>query len=280
MYTAFISQLISDTIFFISDKAEKFSQYLNIAEYSTFQIFLDIFLVALVFYWCIQIVRGTRAVQVLIGFLIIGFLYLLSTVFNLLALEWLLVKLFTVFLVAIPIIFQQELRRGLEKLGQTKFKFNRHKQRKESLIKSLQNAVLYLAENKIGALIVLKSRDSLSDIIDTGVLIDAQISKELITTIFHPKTALHDGAIIIENDRIKAAGCVLPLTFKKYGHEFGVRHKAALALSEVSDAHIIVISEEKGRISYVHNQKLIKNITLKTLNIILKSHYLPDKKHT
>lgn len=277
MTTVFISQVISDVIFYISDKTETFISQITLGNYSSMQIILDIIFVAALFYWIIMIIRGTRAVHVVIGLGLLALLFLTSRIFKLVALDWLLDKILTLSLVAIPIIFQQELRRGLEKLGQTKIFLPQNEVRVKEIIESLCDAVFELAKNKAGALIVIKGLNNLQEFIETGILLDAIISKELIISIFYPKTPLHDGAIIIDKDRVKAAGCVLPLSFKNQERGIGLRHKAALTLSEETDAHIIVISEEKGLVSYVHSGKIDKDISSATLASLLTRIYTPKK---
>lgn len=274
-----MSQLISDIILFISVATEKFFRLILLTNYSTLQLILDVLLVALLFYWCILLIKGTRAVQVVIGLAILGVLFLISHFFKLIALGWLLDKLLTLFLVAIPIIFQSELRRGLEKLGQTRWSVRRRALYLNSIISNITEAAFNLAEKKAGALIVIRGSDSLHEIIETGITLNAKLSRELLETLFHPKTPLHDGAVIIEEQTIKAAGCILPLFSNQYGHEFGVRHKAALTLSEQTDTHIIVVSEEKGTVSYVHNGKITKDISAEHLRkILLRTFQTPFKK--
>ncbi len=226
-------------------------------EISAWQIFLDIFLVSIIFYYIFRLLKGTRTTHVLTGLVIIAITYLFSQALNLFALKWLLDKFLTFLIVAIPIIFQQELRRGLEKLGQQSSIFNAHgAQEVDSLIHEIVSACTSVQKMKKGALIVFRRKDLLKDYIDTGVILNAEISTELLVSIFAGKSPLHDGAVVIENWKIKGASCILPHTFRKYSANYGTRHKAALGITEITDAVVIAISEEQGTISFVVNEKL------------------------
>lgn len=256
-----MSQAIAQFIRSISDAAEIIWRNLNVSEYSLFQIALDILLVTALFYWLIQIIRGTRAANILLGFLVLALVFALSRWLQLLALGWILDRLLTVILVAIPIIFQQELRRGLEKLGRTKFFLAEEAKEMDFIRSDFIEACFEMAEKNIGGLFVFRAEVSLKEYVDTGVLLGARVSKELLGSIFQPGSPLHDGAVIIDQNRIVAAGCVLPHSFKEYGHRFGTRHKAALSLSESTDARIFVVSEQKGSVSYVAEGNIEENLT-------------------
>lgn len=271
----FIATIISSIIIFVADTAGVFWQHLNLAEYSFLQIFIDILLVAIIFYWIIMLIKGTRAAHIITGLSIVASVFLLSQILNLYALDWILDKLLTVILVAIPIIFQQELRRGLEKLGQTKLSLRETSQEIDYMINNIVEACNEMTKRKIGALIVFRAEDSLKEYLDTGVEINGKITKELLLNIFHSQTPLHDGAVIIENKIIKAAGCILPHSFKIYRHDFGVRHKCALALSEQTDAKIIVVSEERKTISFVENGEIHKDISPEQLRLFLEKFLKP-----
>lgn len=264
-----INTAIAKFIFFIADKAEAFWTNLTLIEYSPWQLSIDIILVAILFYWIIIFLKGTRAINILLGLIVLGAVFFLSQAFQLLALGWILERLFTVILVAIPIIFQQELRRGLEKLGKTKFFLAKRAKEIDFLKSEIIEACLRLAKQRTGALIVFRREVSLKEYIDTGIQLQSKVSKELLISIFLPHSPLHDGAVIIDEGRLIAASCVLPHSFREYGHAFGMRHKSALALTEATDAHVIVISEEKGTVGFVSEGVLKENVSPESLSGIL-----------
>ncbi len=272
-----INSFFAKLIFFIADQAETFWGNLTLVDYSAWQFVIDIFLVAVIFYWIIALISGTRAINILFGLVILAVIFLISNALQLLALGWLLERLFTVALVAIPIIFQQELRRGLEKLGKTKFFLAKKAKEIDFLKSELIEACFKMAKQKIGALIVLRREVSLKEYIDTGILLHAKVSKELLISIFTVSSPLHDGATIIDDGKIIAAACVLPHSFKEYGHTFGMRHKAALALTEATDAHVIVVSEEKSSVGFASAGALEDNVSPEKLSQLLdKSFYRPN----
>lgn len=275
---AALSSAIAKFIYWIAEAAQTFADRLTIGQYAWWQIFLDILFVAILFYWLMMWVKETRAMQILIGLIFLILFYFASKGLDLLAMNWLLSKLLTVMLVAIPIIFQQELRRGLEKLGQTKWFYRETKREIDLFTREIMEATTVLAQEKIGALIVFKNTVNLKEYIDTGVPIGATVTKELLLSLFYPGSALHDGAVILEDRIIKAAGCTLPHAIKEYSHEFGTRHKSAIALSEVTDAGIIVISEERKMISWVQHGHMHRNVTPEKLQEFLTHFFQPHKK--
>lgn len=252
---------------------------INVSQYSGVHVAIDIFLVAVLFYWLILLIRGTRATNIIFGLIILVFVFAISRWLQLLALGWLLDRLLTVILIAIPIIFQQELRRGLEKLGRTKFFVAKEAKEIDLTRSQTIEACVEMARRKVGALIVFKDEVFLKEYTDTGIPIFARVSKELLLSIFEPGSPLHDGAVIIDQNRIVAAACVLPHSFKEYSHKFGTRHKAALGLSETTDAKIIVISEQRGTISFVADGQIDEGITPQRLQQIL-TEILAPKKHS
>lgn len=272
-----ITDRIADFILRISEVTGNFWRNIDIAQYSGFQIALDILLVAVLFYWLIMVIRGTRATNIVLGLVFIALVFALSRWLNLIALGWLLDRLLTVTLVAIPIIFQQEIRRGLEKLGRTKFFLAQEAKEIDFLCSELISSSFKMAKSGLGGLLVIRGEVSLKEYVDTGVMLNARISKELVQSIFSRGAPLHDGAIIIDQNRIVAAGCVLPHSFKEYGHSFGTRHKAALGLSESTDASIIVVSEERGEVSFVHSGLIQRDITPERLQKILIGILTPKK---
>jgi diadenylate cyclase len=234
---------------------------------------LDIALVTAVIFGFLMLIRGTRAVQVLRGVLIISLLVLLLiSVFNLPAFTWLVERSFPALLVAIPVIFQPELRRALERLGGSTWRylsFNRGT-REYPVVEAFKAASLRLSQRRHGALVVFEQDTGLQDYIDTGILLNAEPSPELFLTIFNKTTELHDGAVIVRDDKLAAAACVLPLSTSSLSdHQMGLRHRAALGISEVSDAVTVVLSEETGQVSIAHNGRIIRKQDISRLDTIL-----------
>ena len=224
--------------------------------------FLDIFLVTVFIFALLRLIQGTRAVQMLRGILIIGLVLWALLTFvtqdRLPALHWLFDKTAPTLLLSIPIVFQPELRRALEQLGRVKpyLQFFR-RQQERPIAGILANACLRLSQRRHGALIVLEMDTGLQEYIDTGTPIDALPTAELFLTIFNKHTELHDGAVIIRNDRLTAAACVMPLSTSSLSdRKMGLRHRAGLGISEVSDAVIVIVSEETGQITIAHNGRM------------------------
>jgi diadenylate cyclase len=272
-----MSQAIAKFISVITDATRNFWENINVSQYSAFQVVIDILLVAILFYWLIQLIRGSRATNIVFGLIVVALVFALSRWLQLLALGWLLDRLLTVILVAIPIIFQQELRRGLEKLGRTKFFLAQEAKEIDFIRSEIISACFEMARQKIGGLLVFRGEVSLKEYIDTGVLLHARISKELLLSIFSKESPLHDGAVMIDQNRMIAAGCVLPHSFKEYGHKFGTRHKAALGLSESTDAKVIVVSEQRGTVSYVFEGHIEEDISTERLQTILTEIFTPKR---
>jgi len=242
---------------------------------------VDILIVATLFYGVSLLFRGTQAIALLRGTLavLVG-MVVLSLVFEFQALGWVLNNLLTVLAVAIPIIFQPELRRALEQLGRGSF-FN-STERAESLraqvIDEIVQAVDKLSERRHGALIVLERDSTLGDFIRTGIILEATVTSQLLLTVFWPKTELHDGAVIINRaGKIAAAAAVLPLTASRNmpNRKMGTRHRAALGISEVSDAICVLVSEETGRIALTQGGRMIVRIELDRLRPLLEGFFAP-----
>ena len=244
---------------------------------------IDILLVALMFFGLSFFIRGTQAMALLRGvLLLLGIVVVVSNILQLTALRWLLQNVLTFLAVAIPVIFQPELRRALERLGRAGFLVNR--QAPESLrtkiIDDICQAAERLSERRHGALIVLERNSSLQEYIRTGVSLNSEMSPQLLLTVFWPKTELHDGAAILDNrGRVAAAACVLPLSSARTmtTPKLGTRHRAALGMSEVSDAICVVVSEETGRISIANGGRLIPRLDTKRLRTILNAFYGPER---
>lgn len=274
----FVSKWIADFIFSVGHQAQAFWENLTLLNYSFTQVTIDIILVSILFYYLFLLLKGSRAVNILFGLIIIGLVFILSKALQLVTLGWILDRFFTVVLVAIPVIFQQELRMALEKLGHTKFSYSQKTKEINLIVSNIVEACDQMAKEKVGALIVFENTIPLKEYVETGVPMQSKISKPLILSIFQPKSPLHDGAIIIKDEQIVAAACLLPHTYKNYGQILGTRHKAALGLSETTDAKIVVVSEEKGTISYVQKGELERNITSAHLQNILTELLKPKTK--
>lgn len=245
---------------------------------------IDILLVAMVFFGASFFFRGTQAVALLRGtLLVLVSMILISSVFNLLAMGWLLRNLITVLAVAIPVIFQPELRRALEQLGRAGVFISRQPTEsvRAKIIEDVCQAAERLSERRHGALIVLARNTNLDEYIRTGISLDSEVSPQLLLTIFWPKTELHDGAAIIDLDgKLASAASVLPLTASRNlpDRKLGTRHRAALGISEVSDAVCVVVSEETGRISITNGGRMIPRLDTKRLRTILHAFYGSDRK--
>lgn len=254
-----------------------FAEQLGVLSRLDWSSVVDILLVALIFYLLLRLFQGTQAIQLLRGiiFLVLA-ISVLSSLLKLRAFTWLIRNSVPALLVAIPVVFQPELRRALERLGRTQFLFSRWRGEEvvEQVIEQLVVACEALSERRHGALIVLERATGLQEFVDTGSPIDAGVSAVLLQTIFFPNTALHDGAVVIRADRIVAAQVVLPLAqhLPVHGH-LGTRHRAALGISEQTDAVTIVVSEETGTISVAHNGRMIRRLGRERLRNVLRTFY-------
>lgn len=236
---------------------------------SVFDI-IDIIVVAFIIYKCILFFRETRAGQLIKGIGILLIVWLLSQWLGLVTMKWLLYKIFDSALILAVILFQPELRRALEKVGRSKISlFSKNagdNEDIESSISAICKAAGTMQDQRVGALIVFEKNTQLGEIINTGTVIDADVSSALITNIFFPKSPLHDGAMIIKNGKIAAAGCILPLVQNdQLNASLGTRHRAAIGISENSDALVVVVSEETGIISIAENGDLKRNFNTVTL---------------
>ncbi|MDQ4045170.1 MAG: diadenylate cyclase CdaA [Chloroflexota bacterium] len=239
---------------------------------------VDIFAVSLIFYWLLWFAQRTRAAQLIRGLiiLIVGVL-IASNIFNLTALNWLFSQAWPVLIVAIPIIFQPELRRALEQLGHTGLwiqqTFSSGSERDlEHTIDEVSRAASHLSRIGYGALIVIERETGLQEYADRGIRVEAIVSRQLLINIFFPNSPLHDGAVIIRGDRIIAAACILPLSEREVpGGKIGTRHQAAIGITEESDAIALVVSEETNRISVSHNGRLTENLDAERLRRALRS---------
>ena len=252
---------------------EKFDMIKNTLLNLRFASIIEILIVAWLLYKLYWLIRETRAEQLLKGILIILALIPISYISNMTMLYFLLSRAITLGVLSFVVIFQPEIRRALEHLGRSAFN-DRHitpeERAWEEMITEIATAVESMSQSKTGALIAIEQQTMLREIISTGTMIDAKVSAPLMENIFVPNTPLHDGAMIIRNDRIAAAGCMLPLTTSsEISKKLGTRHRAAIGLTEVSDAAVIVVSEETGVISLALNGKLVRNYDKDRLKAIL-----------
>lgn len=223
---------------------------------------LDIFLVSLVIFFILRLFRGTLAIQLLRGMLIVGLVILVLTqAINLVAVTWLMSVAAPIILFAIPVIFQPELRRALERVGRSAPLAMRRTESEivQRRVTEVVRAVEQMAERKHGALIVFEGSTGLASTVERGVAMDADLSTELLMTIFFPNTALHDGAVVVRGDKLVAAGCVMPLSQRDLGDsQLGMRHRAAIGITEESDAMSVIVSEETGGISVARNGRILR----------------------
>lgn len=248
---------------------------------------LDVVLVAFVIYAAVKLIRGTRAFQLAKGVVLLAIVYFVVTLFEMKASEFILNFIFGNLLMILVVIFAPELRHALERMGRGSanisniFNFkNKDESEVEENIKNSINCVCRacaeMSDNKVGALIVFEKDTLLGEISKTGTYIDASVTTELIGNIFFPKAPLHDGAVIIKDGRVISAGCILPLTNNLLSRELGTRHRAAVGLSESSDAIVVVVSEETGSISIAQNGTLTRKISDGDLREVLMKNFIKE----
>ena len=241
--------------------------------------FVDIAVVAFVVYKILMFIQETRAEQLLKGLIVLLVATEASGLLKLYTINWVLKGTLTLGAVALIIIFQPELRRALQYLGRGKF-LNKSfvevdKESADQITENIMQAIKYFSRNKIGALIILERETAIGDIIETGTVLNAEISKELLINIFNVGAPLHDGATIIRGEQIIAAGCVLPLTANNnLSSELGTRHRAGIGVSENSDAVVLIVSEETGAMSVAMNGALSRFMDANAVETVIKSVYL------
>jgi diadenylate cyclase len=227
---------------------------------------IDIGITALLIYWLFSLIRGTRAVRLVIGVSVLFVVYALAVSFNMLLLTQILQNGAVVGLFALVVVFQPELRRALERIGRVGsfgWMFSPAESRHAELVATeVARASAELSAEGHGALIVLERETGLEEVAETGIMIHGDVSADLLQTIFTPRSALHDGAVIIREDKVVAAGALLPLAETSiHSERFGTRHRAALGITEQTDAVVIVVSEENGQISLVERARIVRNLT-------------------
>lgn len=238
---------------------------------------IDILIVAVVIYYFLMAIRGTRAMQLVKGIVVIAVIYFLSYVFHLNTLHSIMHAVVNTAIVAVIVIFQPELRKLLEQVGRLKlvhflgFAFDSYTDDAQNVIENIARAAADMAQTRTGALIVIERETRLGEYMNSGTMLNADVTSELLKNIFVPNTPLHDGAAIIRDNKITNAGCVLPLTANaNLSSELGTRHRAALGLSEASDAIVVVVSEETGKISIAMNGTLTRNLSERSLEKALQ----------
>ena len=234
------------------------------------QDLVDIIVMALVLYRLLLMIKGTRAAKMLLGLGLLLFASILSRFVELYTVDWLLQNFWSQILIAVIILFQPEIRRALAQMGETQFFYTLTTAEELKSLEEIIRATIALANRKIGALIAIERETSLKDFVEIGTTLDAKVTKELLLSIFHPTSPIHDGAVVIRGNRMVAAGCFLPITSSpELSKSMGTRHRAGLGLSEETDAVIIVVSEETGNISMVINGKFETHLDMGTLRDML-----------
>lgn len=263
-----------------------FSQVKGLLGSFSFVDFFDILFVAVIIYMIIRIVRETRAMQLIKGLLFLAVLYSVVSFLGMGASSYLLRNIFSNILIIIVVLFGPEIRNILEQMGKgaarNSFRTIIHSgvaidvAEMQKTIEATCKACAEMADDKVGALIVFENETLLGDVIESGTLIDAKASKELIGNIFYPKSPLHDGAMIVRGSSVYAAGCILPISRdNRISSDLGTRHRAAIGLSEQSDAIIFIVSEETGQISVAMNGTLKRNVSTGDMRDILTEQFIP-----
>ncbi|RDY22423.1 TIGR00159 family protein [Romboutsia maritimum] len=267
----------------MSDINSFLTSFISIITRISINDIIDISIVAYIFYKIFMFIKDTRAAQVLKGIILLLVATQLSDTFRLHTLYWILVNALKIGLLAACIIFQPELRAGLEHIGRAKLKFfgkNNFNTSQENMNRTIEEIVesLYsLSRQKIGALIIMERQTKIGDIINTGTILDAEVSRQLLINIFIPNTPLHDGAVVIRDSKVTAAACFLPLTQSKdLSKDLGTRHRAGVGVSEVSDCITLIVSEETGDVSIAKAGKLYRNISKERMTNILRSNLKID----
>lgn len=264
----------------MADFFDSFAQWLQ--PIGTWGDLLDVLLVTLVIYNLLLLIQGTRAVQVVLGIVGLVVVYGLAGFFDLSALETTLEKFFEVLPVAVLVLFQHEIRRALASFGRTPFwNLSGSAQEAKDLFNDVVMAANILSDRRIGALVVFERQEGLRDYIETGVVIDAAVSPSLLVSLFHPETPTHDGAVVLQEERLAAAGCFLPLSnSSEISKDLGTRHRAAVGISEETDAVALVVSEETGTISLAVGGVLHRRLSSSSLSTLLIKYLVTDRART
>ncbi|MCP4650556.1 MAG: TIGR00159 family protein [PVC group bacterium] len=247
------------------------------------KVVVEISIIWFLLYRFMLFIRGTRVVPLLRGIVVLIILFSLTHILNLVVVNWILTKLFTISVIGFLILFQPEIRRGLSKIGQTYFFDLFSTVPEEGVVNKISQSLVVLAQKRIGVLVAFERSVGLKTYAETGVKMDSLVSSELLNTIFAPLGPLHDGGVIVSAGRVIAAGCLFPLSQNpNIDRSLGTRHRAAVGLSEETDAVVVMVSEETGKISIAHAGKLISDFEGKDFNFVLKNilHQQEEKKKT
>lgn len=243
------------------------------------QDFLDIILVAVIVYWLLLLLKGTKAAKILIGLILLFIAFLISNRLELYTMDWLIQSFWAQIVLVIVILFQPEIRRALAHMGEASFLPSLTSAEEMKSHEEIVKAAVALSNRKIGALIVIEREISLKDYIELGSQLDAKVSHELLLSIFHPTSPIHDGAVVIRGNHIVSAGCFLPLSLSTgLSKSVGTRHRAGIGLSEETDAVVIIVSEETGAISTVVNGKIEKNLDMNSLRNFMTDLFTSTRK--
>ncbi len=227
---------------------------------------LDILLITTAIYWLLLLLRGTTAMTVLRGVSVLLFgAFLLARIFDLSVVNWILERTITGLVIGVIIVFHPEIRRALERLGRTGWRPSLVRAQQEQSIEHVVRSALRLSRQRHGALVVMERETGLQEVIDTGVPLGSELTPEILGSIFAPGTPLHDGAVIVRSDRIVAAGCTLPLSEAPLPADLGMRHRAALGITEGSDAVVVTVSEESGSISLASQGRMLTDVDEESL---------------
>ncbi|MBR5272334.1 MAG: diadenylate cyclase CdaA [Clostridia bacterium] len=261
-----------------------YTQFISVFSTFSFWDALDILAVTFIIYMAIKLIRDTRAVQLIKGIIVFVVVYLIAKIFQLQLLAFIIQEVVLQWgVLAVIVLFQPEIRHALERMGRTKLanfitQSDVKMKKQADAIEPVCRACSSMSAARVGALIVFESTTPLADIAATGTMIDANAESGLIENIFYPKSPLHDGALIIRAGRLLSAGCILPLSsVGNISRELGTRHRAALGMSEESDAFVIVVSEETGAISYAYKSTLMRNISASDLRDVLSKTYVDNE---
>jgi diadenylate cyclase len=239
---------------------------------------LDIAIVAFVIYQALLLIRGTRAAQMLIGILFVGLAFLISTMVPLTTLNWMMNKFYSSFIIILIIIFQDDIRHVLSRMGKKSFIPGADRVASHHVLDEIVRAATSMASKRIGGLIVIERNIILGRYVDVGILIDARISKELLVSIFHPSSPIHDGAVIIQRGRVAAAGCFLPLTREEnIDPNMGTRHRAGIGISQETDAVVVLVSEEIGAVALIVDGKVSRKLDARQLREQLNDLLIGDE---
>lgn len=237
---------------------------------------VDILVVAFVTYWIILLIKGTRAIHMVTGLAIVFIAYVLSDIFPMYTLHWILNAFLSSMVLIIVVLFQEDIRRALARMGRNPLFAATTAREETKLLQEVVAATVAMSERHVGALMVLERETRLDDFLQGCTPLDARVSREILASIFYPLSPLHDGATVLRKDRIHAAGCFLPLTTRvDISKAFGTRHRAALGIAERTDALAVVVSEEDGSLSVAVNGELYHGLEVADLQSLLTRHMAP-----